>query len=237
MAEQAVTIDEETGLQVLVPGMSQQKPLVETTPAATQARINTSRENRVQQEQPLATRHLDPNHNPALAFDTGIGPRVPKTRCKLRAGYVYYYGEREAFKGPAILHLTEEEMKGQEHKLEVLGEKPVLMAAAAKPFAVQEDMSARERAEKIQALKVELDTLVAEHNLYLEGLEKREEGNTVQQPEPNPDAESPAVKAEPTVTGEIAGPEFNPDADDAKPAEEPKKRRGRPPGKVNKIKP
>jgi hypothetical protein len=232
MAEQEL-VDKETGLDILVPGMSQQQPRVETTPEQTRARITTSHAAREQQEQPLATRHLDPNYNPALAFESGVGPKVDKDRCKLRAGYMYYYGEREAFKGPAILYLTKEERKGQEHKLEVLGDEPVQMAAAAKPITASEDMSARERAEKIQALKLELDTLVAEHDHYLKGLENRET-DTVKQAPINPEAESAVLK--PDTPGDIAGPDFNPDAEDAKPAEEPKKRRGRPPGKVNKIK-
>jgi hypothetical protein len=241
LATNAPDIDPETGLEILVPGQIQggKRPAVNREEA--RQRANAHLATRAQQPQPLATRHLDPRYNPAVAVSTELGPRVPKKRYKVREGFMFYYGidKKEGFKGPCIVHLTDDETEGQLHKLELLGDKPVQLAAATRPVALQEDMSARDRAERIAALKNELQTLEAEHEAYLEGLKAKSEKNkdTLREPEMNPQAESPALQEEPVpaeTSGTVQGPAFNPDAADA--VEEPKNKGGRPAGKTSKVK-
>jgi hypothetical protein len=169
----------------------------------------------------MASRHLDPRFNPALegADKAQIGAPVKKVRCKLRFGYVFFYGDRKMWKGPCILFLSKEEMKGQEHKLEILDNKPVVMEARVKPANVYEDLSARERAQKIEELKSELANLEAEQDSYLQSLQGRVEADkdTFKAPEHNPDAEAPQLK--PTATSAVPEPK----AVIASPAPEPEK--------------
>jgi hypothetical protein len=223
MNEQQVT-DEETGLPVIIPG---QKPPAEETPKNLDEEKNRSRSrmrHRAQQSQPLATRHLDPNFNPALE-EAGAN-YANKTRVKLRSGFTFYVGEKLAYKGPAILYLTEEQMKGQEHKIEVLGDKPVKMLDST-PVAVKADMTALERAKKIETLKAELEVLTKEHEEYVKTTTAEAEASkdTVKEPDFNPEAERAETK--PPEPGQISGPAVAGNGD--------KKGPGRPAGKVSQI--
>jgi hypothetical protein len=245
-------IDQETGLPVLVPGMKQgmQNEAGETAREADVRRV-ARRASAPGLPQPLATRHHDPNWNPDIDTEK-LGPKVKKTRCILRAGYYFYYGRgnREAFRGPAILWLTDEQIEGQKQKLEVLGDKPAHMHSKAKPVAIAEAETAEERQARIDMIKGELEILEAEQKVYLEGKRKPEEERTLASPDINADAETPELSpsAPPTPTAEadeveaappalpapgagtIAAPEHNPE--DVPPV---KKKRGRPKGSKSKI--
>lgn len=83
--------------------------------------FRTLESGKVVRRQPLATRHLDPNEVGSINPDNGqLVDMVNRRRYKVRNKYTFLYGEDLAYKGPVILWLTDEEVKGQEHKLEAL---------------------------------------------------------------------------------------------------------------------
>lgn len=239
-------IDQETGLPVLVPGMKQGMAAEagETEREADVRRV-ARRASRPGMPQPLATQHHDPNFNPGIDTDK-LGPKVKKTRCILRTGYYFYYGRgnREAFRGPAILWLTDDQIEGQKQKLEVLGDKPAHMHSKAKPIALVENVNAETRQTRIDEIKGELEILEAEQALYLDGKIKPEEERTLLSPDINEGAEIPELSAtappqvydddpdilKPPGAGTIAAPVHNPEA-----VSPPKPKRGRPKGSKSKI--
>lgn len=228
-------IDQETGLPVLVPGMKQgmQNESGETAREADVRRV-ARRASAPGLPQPLATRHHDPNFNPDIDQDK-LGPKVKKTRCILRAGYYFYHGRgnRDAFRGPAILWLTDEQIEGQKQKLEVLGNKPSHMHSKAKPIALLENENAENRQERIDTIKGELEILEAEQALYVEGKNKPEEERTLASPDINEEAEEPELIADAPPrpgAGNIEAPVHNPEA-----IAPEKKKRGRPKGSKSKI--
>lgn len=223
--KQDQVIDEETGLPVIIPGQVPNAPVDKNIDEVRER--NRSRIKQMKQApQPLATRHLDPNFNPAL--EGPGGEYVPKVRVKVRENFTFYIGDegKLGYKGPVILYLTEEQMKGQEHKIEVLGNKAVSMLDTV-PVGVKEDMTALDRAKEIEALKAKLETLEAEHNEYVKRTTEAADASsdTLSEPDFNPEAEAKETK--PPAPGAISGPAV---------ADDKKKQPGRPAGKVSKIK-
>lgn len=218
--------------------------------------------------QPMATRHHDPRFNPDaddLTPDGSphIGPAVKRFRMLLRKGYVFFLGERDAYEGPQTMYLSEEEMKGQEHKFEPIGDAPVASVLSTAPAGLSPDMGREYRHKKMAQLKGELAALQAEEEFQekkeAEAKAARDDARTRQEPLVNPEAErvpmtvkpdpkalhappSEAPPMEPTGRlneGTVTGPPVNTNdaaLEDLEPPPAKKKRgRGRPPGATSKV--
>lgn len=117
--------------------------------------------------QPLATRHLDPKEQGVVAegADPYLNENENRKRYKVRGGYHYLYGSKLSYRGPCYLWLTDEEVEGQELKLELVGADPVRMKRGSPDRvlpAAQEGENANNIRKRLMASLGEAEVLKAE---------------------------------------------------------------------------
>jgi hypothetical protein len=122
---------------------------------------------RVGLRQPLATRHLDPNEAGVVAEGTDpyLAEGEDRKRYKVRGGYHFLYGSKLSYKGPCYLWLTDEEVAGQELKLELVGADPVRMKKGSPERvlpAAQEGENANNIRKRLMSTLGEAEILKAE---------------------------------------------------------------------------
>jgi hypothetical protein len=133
--------------------------------------FRTMEDGRVVRRQPQATRHLDPAETGALDPSGAPVDMVDRKRYKLRAKYTFLYGKDLAYKGPIILWLTDEEVKGQEHKLELLEGEAVTTRKDITPPSVRENADVETLKRKFAELMSHAEAIKAE----IWSLQKRDE--------------------------------------------------------------
>lgn len=140
--------------------------------------------------QPLATRHLDPDEMGINPEDGSPLIREDHRRYLVRAKYTFLYGKKLAYKGPCVVWLTDEEVKGQEHKVELLDKKAVASFAkvqGSKPVAIKENQSIKELKKHLITLYSQAEALKAE----LAIAEQREEAREAKMRRENPTVDLP----------------------------------------------
>lgn len=122
---------------------------------------------RVGLRQPLATRHLDPKEQGVVAEGANpyLNEEEDRKRYKVRGGYHYLYGSKLSYRGPCFLWLTDEEVEGQELKLELVGNDPVRMKKGSPDRVLpsaQESENANNIRKRLMATMGETEILKAE---------------------------------------------------------------------------
>ncbi len=139
----------------------------------------------VVRRQPLATRHLDPAETGSLTPEGAPVDMVDRKRYKVRARYTFLYGKDLAYQGPVILWLTDEEVKGQEHKLEILGGQPVTTRKDIAPPQVRDNENVEVMKKKLAEILSQADALKAEiwsHEKTIKERARKDEIRTASRP-------------------------------------------------------
>lgn len=128
--------------------------------------------------QPLATRHLDPDE---MGMDPNTGQVVPQKdhrRWLVRKKYTFLYGKKLAYNGPCVLWLTDEEVEGQEHKVELLDSENVATfrkIQGTKPIAIKENTTIKELKKNLMTIYSQAEALKAEIAVAEDREKKRSE--------------------------------------------------------------
>ena len=183
--------------------------------------FRTMPDGKVVRRQPLATRHLDKAETGFLDPEGEAPDMVDRQRYKVRRKYTFLYGSDLAYIGPVILWLTDEEIKGQEHKLEKLGGEPVTTRKDLAPPHVKDNQSLVQLKKKLGQLLSTADALKAEIYSQEQLAEERAKKNAIRTASRPPVPKLETAKAEKTNPPPEVLEELVPG--------QPAKRRGRPP--------
>lgn len=188
--------------------------------------FRTMADGKVVRRQPLATRHFDSAETGSMHPENGQSiDMVDRARYKVRNRYTFLYGEDLAYKGPVILWLTVDEIKGQEHKLEALEGGSVSTRKDIAPPHVKDNASLDSLKKRLSELLSGADALKAEiwsqEKLMKERARKLEITTASRPPVPKDHPRKREAKTNPP-------PEQLEEIVPGDPAPNPKRGRGRP---------